>query len=274
MDMPLAGGLAARSAGPFAAPSGILTVNWRRGLNFNGHVARFDGSVVAATARAAAEHRNHGGTIAAADQLLASQHVGRSRKSKKFAAAAECQWKTDSLDAQQQPASYDRMELADLAVNVLSGALTGGPGWLNSVRTGMENTAGRPQIAAMGAGAACKINSAALHITFQRSIDGNLLRRQLTFHDDVRMTYAPTNDWQAMIESDNPEQLGPGGVVAHCDQLSVTEMLLPVGDCRAIELEALGNTTVEGTTMTAAESRSLIKPADSESLTPMRKTCW
>ena len=99
----------------------------------------------------------------------------------------------------------------------------------------------------MGAGAASPQNQLrCLHINFQRSIDGNLLRRQLTFHDHVRMTYAPTNDWQAMIESDNPEQLGPGGVVAHCDQLSVTEMLLPVGDRRAIELEALGNTTVEG----------------------------
>ena len=60
----------------------------------------------------------------------------------------------------------------------------------------------------------------------------------------------PADNWDAMLTTDNPDQLGPHGVTVRCDQLSVAQMLLPVGD-RAIELEAEGNTVVEGTTFTA-----------------------
>jgi hypothetical protein len=49
-----------------------------------------------------------------------------------------------------------------------------------------------------------------------------------------------------MLESENPDVLGPNGIVAHCDVLSVTQMLLPLGNGRSVALEASGNTTVEG----------------------------
>lgn len=54
-----------------------------------------------------------------------------------------------------------------------------------------------------------------------------------------------------MLTTDNPDKLGPEGVVVHCDQLTVDQMLLPIGGKRYFELEALGNTVVEGTTFTA-----------------------
>ena len=55
-----------------------------------------------------------------------------------------------SFDQQQRLTSHDRMEVTDLAVNLLTGQLNGGPGWLNSVRLGSDN----PLAAAAGAAAA------------------------------------------------------------------------------------------------------------------------
>ena len=83
----------------------------------------------------------------------------------------------------------------------------------------------------------------------------NVSRRQLTFADHVQMTYAPADNWDAMLTTNDPDQLPPQGVVGHCDQLSVVQMLLPVGDRRSIELEALGNAVVEGATFTARGNR-------------------
>ena len=94
-----------------------------------------------------------------------------------------------------------------------------------------------------------------LHVKFRGSITGNLLRRQLTFHDQVRTSYGPVDNWDAMLTTENPDQLGPRGVTVRCDQLSVVQMLLPVGGRRAVELEALGNAVVENITFTARGNR-------------------
>ena len=58
-----------------------------------------------------------------------------------------------------------------------------------------------------------------------------------------------------MLTSENPDQLGPQGVTVRCDQLTVVQMLLPVGGRRAVEVEALGNALVENTTFTARGNR-------------------
>ena len=69
------------------------------------------------------------------------------------------------------------------------------------------------------------------------------------------MTYAPADNWDAMLTTNDPDQLGPQGVVGHCDQLTVVQMLLPVGDRRSMVLEALCNAVIEGTTFTARGNR-------------------
>ena len=58
-----------------------------------------------------------------------------------------------------------------------------------------------------------------------------------------------------MLPADNLDQLGPHGVTVRCDQLSVAEMLLPVGGRRSFELEARGNAVVESNTFTALGQR-------------------
>jgi hypothetical protein len=157
-----------------------------------------------------------------------------------------------TLDRQGQPLAYDQLQVADVRVNVQSGALTaGGPGWLRSVRRGSAN----PTSTAIPSPAQDQLNC--LHVTFQKSIKGTLPLQKMasgnapllnvTFADHVRAAYAPVDRWDATIPVDDPDRLGPRGVTVRCDQLSVAEMPNPLGDGRSAELAASGNTVVEGT---------------------------
>jgi hypothetical protein len=137
------------------------------------------------------------------------------------------------------------MEVTDLAINQLGGGLTGGPGWINTVRYGSDDMVpGQP--AAAPAAPAKRDQLYCLHVKFQRGITGNVLFRRVTFRDQVRATFGPVDNWDAMLTTDNPAKLGPKGVVSRCDELQVFQPLLPVGGRRAIEIYALGNAQVEG----------------------------
>ncbi len=84
----------------------------------------------------------------------------------------------------------------------------------------------------------------------------SLTGRTLTFNGrQVQTTYGPVDKWDAILDTGNPDQLGEGGVVMRCNQLTVAEMQLPLGDRKAVELAALGNATVEGTTFKALGNR-------------------
>ena len=161
-------------------------------------------------------------------------------------------WNTRRGITQGQLAALDRMHATDLAVNLLDGALTGGPGEFSSVRRGSDNPLGgglldpagrRPPLPAAAGPLKC------LHVVWQHKITGNLLRRQLTFGDQVRTAYAPVDDWEKTIPVDNPDKLGPDGVAVKCDQLSVAEVPVPEGGGKSsMELTALGSARVDGTT--------------------------
>ena len=69
------------------------------------------------------------------------------------------------------------------------------------------------------------------------------------------MTYATVDNWDAMLTTNDPEQLEPGGVVGHCDRLTVVQTPRPVGDRQMVDLEALGNARIEGTVFTATGNR-------------------
>jgi hypothetical protein len=157
------------------------------------------------------------------------------------------------FDLQQQLASNSRLELSDAQINPLNGELTAGPGWLNSVhRDTATNPSGDALVAAIGASPAAPVPATpskqlnGLYIRFQKSLRGNLLRRQLIFADRVRLSYAPVASWDAMLESEDPDVLGPDAIIAHCDDLVVAQPFVPLGNRRSATLEATGNVTVEG----------------------------
>jgi hypothetical protein len=173
-----------------------------------------------------------------------------------------------SLDDRQQPISYDRLQVADLAVNLQNGALSaGGPGWINRVFiNSVDRTQNQLGARLPGGPAAPALNNApsnpdqlnnqlyCLHVCFQGSVTGSFQglitgktnQGELTFNDQIRAACAPVFDWSAMIDPKKQEKLGPKSVTLQCNQLKVNEMPLPVGKGQSYEVEASDNAVVEG----------------------------
>ena len=77
----------------------------------------------------------------------------------------------------------------------------------------------------------------------------------MTFNDRVHAAYAPAESWQTVLDTEDPDKLGPQGAILHCDRLTVTEMKTPIEGKRSMELEAAGNTVVESVEFTARAIR-------------------
>ncbi|MBN2293037.1 MAG: hypothetical protein JXM70_11465 [Pirellulales bacterium] len=90
-----------------------------------------------------------------------------------------------------------------------------------------------------------------LKITFQNHIEGNRFQRKIDFHDQVKAVYGPVENWQDRLPDDNPDAVGPQGAILSCRKLSVTSMPTPTGKRQNIELQAAGNTLIEGMLFTA-----------------------
>lgn len=258
MDLPVAGDLQGK---PLPA-TGVLTVDWRRRMQFDGSTARFEEAVVANSPQQ--QLRTETMEIKLQQPIrFGAMNMQQQPQVEQILCQGGVSMESRTLDQQQQLSAYERLQVTDLAVNLLSGALTaGGPGWLNSVRHGSDDVLGNRAAAAARNPAAATPAAAppsdqlnCLHVRFQKSITGNLLRRQMSFSDQVQTAYAPVASWDAMLPVENPDVLGPKGVTVRCDQLSVAEMSTPMGNRRSVELEALGNTVVEGTTFTARGNR-------------------
>jgi hypothetical protein len=87
-----------------------------------------------------------------------------------------------------------------------------------------------------------------LNVQFAGALSGNLNQREITFHDRVRSVYGPVLSWEDQL-NDDVDDLGPGAILMTCEQLWVrqpTAQPTAAADHRPIELEAVGNTSVEG----------------------------
>lgn len=157
-----------------------------------------------------------------------------------------------SFDEQGQ-LSTDQMQMRDIAINQVSGVIEGhGPGWITTVRRGSAAA-----IALPGSTPAPEVNSdrpsySFLNVRFEGPIGGNVHRQELVFSEQVRAVYGPVGDWQSELDPDTPDELGPQAVLLNCDQLTVRQMPAATrGGKTTAELEAVGNTLVEGQTFTA-----------------------
>jgi len=152
--------------------------------------------------------------------------------------------------------TFDRVEVPDLAINLSSGAMTaGGPGRVTTVRRGFAD----PITAASSTEAEPPDSGAGpltyLDVTYQGSIRGNIHQQETSFHDQVRTVYGPVATWESTLEAEDPDALGDSGAVLRCNTLTARQMIAPGGADTAMELEAVGNTSVEGRTFTARGSR-------------------
>ncbi len=239
---------------------GPLRVVWRKGMTFDGRTATFADSVIANTQFQQLQTQ----TMQVQLQRPVS-FVQTSLQQQPQVENISCRGgvliESRSFDVQQQLVRHDLVQITDFAVNVLSGALAGGPGWINSVGLAPKSAPiGADTFPTMPGNLAVSspvednsINC--LHVSFQKSITGNVLSRTLVFADQVKTTYGPVQDFTAILTTDNPDELGDHGIVATCDQLTVSQMLLPIGNRESILLEALGNTVVEGRQYTATGHR-------------------
>ena len=255
MDLPLDRDLEGRPL----PDAGFLQVHWERDMAFDGRTARFNGAVVAAQ-----QHRHlRTETLEVGFQepiRFAEAGSGSRPQPEEIRCGGGVFMENRSFDEVGQ-ASLERMEVADLVINLTSGATSAaGPGRVATVRRGSADLlASRP-----GTPAIIRPDTRPqpgddrltyLNVRFRGSLLGNLHQRQMTFHDQVRTIYGPVDSFDATLPDDDPDALGPRGAILTCDQLGVAEMIAPSGNGRAMELEALGNTLVEGRTFTARAVR-------------------
>ena len=250
---------------------GVLQVDWQRAMEFDGRTAHFEDSV---TARSATGQM----TTQVMDVrfvrpvLFSEPKPAEQPQVEQILCRGGVFLENRAMDGPVQT-SYDRMKTADLAINMLSGALAaGGPGWLVSVRRGTSADAfqmppglgaAAPPSAAAGAGGqmvqtpGASVQLHCTHIRFLGSISGDIHRKEMTFHDHVRAAHAPAQSWLTTLESDDPAVLGPDAVVLQCEHLTVNDMSPASGSgpSAGAELTAVGNVVAEGTTFTARAAR-------------------
>ncbi|MEE8450505.1 MAG: hypothetical protein V3R99_01285 [Thermoguttaceae bacterium] len=245
---------------PLSNP-GTLEIEWQQRMEFDGRKASFEESVTAT------------GPLQRLQTETLEDHF---RQAINFSA--------ETFEADQQPdiqlllcrggvrmdsrtfegqkqTSQESLQVVDLTINLDSGALTAnGPGWVNSVRYGSADRLRLPGAErkddAQGDGNDDE-ELKCLHVRFQGSIEGNvrLPHRRMTFLDQVRTAYAPVDRFDAMLTTNDPDVLGPEGVVMRCQRLSVHEMGATDARRGTVELEAHGNTVVEGVDFTARAIR-------------------
>ncbi len=179
---------------------------------------------------------------------------------------------SQSVDA-QGPVNTERIEVADLALDLTTGAATAsGPGQMRTVRRGSTPSLLRrkepesgPSQSQGSRGTSADTSSPGppndasalsyLEVRFQRSAAGNFRQRRLTFEGQVSAVFGPVTGWDERLSADRPEALGPRGAVLRCDQLAVAQVPVPGTAQFSLELEAAGNTLVEGQHYTARAHR-------------------
>ncbi len=253
MSLPLDRDLDGR---PLATPT-RLAIDWRNRMDFDGRTARFEESVTARTPQQTLK------TEVLQVQFqnpirLGEADLGAPPEVAQIVCRGGALMESRVADG-QQPLAHEQIQAGDLSVNLLSGHLAArGPGWLMSVRPAGEGgpltgpgAMPLPTPAPAGDEAALR----QLYVRFRGGITGNMHRRELTFHDDVRTIYTPVDSWQPAIPRDDPNSLGPGGIVVTCNRLSLRQIRTPDGSRQTAEFEAAGNTIVESAGYTARAVR-------------------
>lgn len=247
----------------------VLEVTWQGTMDFGGQTATFKHEVLAQL----------GLQTMRTEVLEASftRPVNLSSKSEMPRAAGEEKPQIDTVVCRQgsllesrtfegqRLMSIDRLQTADMIVHQRTGDVrAAGPGWLLSTRVD-NGSEGMAALGGAGPGAAPAAppvvgglpeeKLAYLNVRFQRGMTGNLQRRVMSFEGQVRTIYGPIPQWDAQLDIDRPETWGERGIVLATEKLSVFEMGIGLKDKRFYEMEALGNTTVEGSAFLARAQR-------------------
>ncbi len=94
-----------------------------------------------------------------------------------------------------------------------------------------------------------------LRVTFQTNVTGNIHQRFAQLHEDVRAVYGKVDRWDETIDPDEALATRDDVVVLTSDKLQVAEMGKQADGRPAMEMQALGNALVEGSSFTARAHR-------------------
>jgi hypothetical protein len=166
-----------------------------------------------------------------------------------------------SLDKQGQLASIEKMQAEGLRVEQRTGVFkAAGPGWVSTVRRGgAENPleargfGGVTRPAQSGANDQPQFSY--LFVEFQLQIAGNLHQHTVEFQRQVRAVYGPVAGWDGTLDVSRPESLGEQGVLLNCQRLALAELPGSAPNTTTLEMEATGDTVVEGKGFTARAPR-------------------
>ncbi|MBS0209404.1 MAG: hypothetical protein JSS27_10645 [Planctomycetes bacterium] len=251
-----------------------LDVSWQGQMQFDGLVARFERNVEARHATQALKTQLLEAKFSKPVSFQASPDGGSGQldpggdPTRPDISQLSCRqgvWLENRTIVENTLQSIDTMQMEELDLWQATGDVSGaGPGAVTSIRLGQAGDAlpGAQQgaIPAAPALAAPGQNGGApgivfLHVRFQRGLSGNLQRHQIQFDNQVRAVYGPIPTWETRLDIDRPETWGPRGVGLSSDKLNLVEAPSLVRGKSNLELEAIGNTLVEGTGFTARANR-------------------
>ncbi|MHC4398050.1 MAG: hypothetical protein ACYTG0_00045 [Planctomycetota bacterium] len=230
---------------------GRLDIGWQKGMDFDGQTVRFQKSVVAA-GRHPRLRMDLQCEIMEVDLLRPVRFSDAEDQPEPEIERITCHGDVLVRNHSYEGAivsSQDRMEVANLKINQISGETTAeGPGRLTSVRRGSAD------LLASGAESQNEVEPTApshpddelsyLDVRFQGSLGGNVRHREMSFHDYVHAIYGPVESWESTLTVQQPSELGPDDVLLDCQHLKIVHMPLPSGSGRAVELEADDNVVV------------------------------
>lgn len=174
--------------------------------------------------------------------------------------------------ADGSPLAWQQLQARDLLMFQTTGEVRGtGPGELVSVRRGSGTSravfgvnqangnanGANPASSNPASASAAQHELQYLHVDFRRGFQGNLQRRIIAFDNQIEAVSGPVAGWTEKLDPDHPERLGPRGLALNCDQLIVAEAPYRMtGQQRnTVELQAVGNTIIEGANYTARAYR-------------------
>lgn len=269
MNLPVESDLQGR---PLAQPE-TLTLTWQGRLDFDGLTARFQRGVEGRTAAQYLRTDRLDVTferpIGADSQpgIGAQPGVAARPDAKNELRRVECSggvFLESRTIEMGQLKSVDRLTAREFQADRVTGNFTAaGPGEVHSVRIGKKGDAGLPGAAEPAAAAAPAADPNAepvdeiqfLHVRFQHSLAGNHLRREMTFHNRVRVIRGPVADWNDTIDSDRPDQWNKDTVMIDSDRLQVIGKRDELTGGDLYDLVAEGNVLVEGNSFTSRSPR-------------------
>ncbi|HEY4309577.1 MAG TPA: hypothetical protein VGN12_09030 [Pirellulales bacterium] len=246
-------------------PPRPLEITWKGRMDFDGRDANFQDGVVVVTQQdkltpeglAQSEHQRLTCNLLQAmfePRVVFDQMDPRARPQiRQVLCRQDVALEQRTLQAGRL-SSLERMIAMDLAVEPATGNMNAnGPGWVRRVwidtGTGprMPGAAAQQPKPPQPNPQANGPRLAYLGVNFQGSLSGNQTQQTMDFQDRVRCVYSPAQDWDTVVEADDPERLVEGAMLMTSDRLQI--MRTPgatTGNTQPFEITATGNARLDG----------------------------